>query len=123
MSTISLTSYNLARLLGPTLTMVTMTEALNSHIWPTNTAPVVYLNGTILFVAGLSIIHNHNIWTIQWPILITLVGWGALGVGGARMLWPERMLGAIRKTEQGQFLGLTGLLGAAGGFLCWKAYA
>ena len=122
MSTISPTSYNLARLLGPALTVVTMTEAMNSHIWSTNTAPVVYLNGTILFVAGLSLVQNHNIWTLKWPIFITLIGWGALGVGAARMLWPEKMLEGIRKTGQRQFLGLTGFLGAVGGFLWWKAY-
>src|SRR5919107_2854968 len=33
------------------------------RIWETNTAPLIYLNGLSLFVAGLSIVCMHNRWT------------------------------------------------------------
>ena len=56
-------SKQLAGLFGPTLMALTISEALNLHIWRVNIVPVTYLNGLILFVAGLSIVRAHNRWT------------------------------------------------------------
>ena len=52
-------------------------------------APVVYLNGPILFVAGLAIVRAHNFWNWRWPVLITLSGWAALIGGLWRMTEPN----------------------------------
>ncbi len=52
-------------------------------------APVVYLNGAILFVAGLAIIRAHNFWTWRWPLIITMTGWVALFGGLWRMAAPN----------------------------------
>lgn len=35
---------------------IATSEALNAHIWVANIAPAVYLNGTLLFIAGLAIV-------------------------------------------------------------------
>lgn len=51
-------------------------------------APVVYLNGTVLFVAGLAIVRSHAHWRRSWPVLITLTGWGAILLGLWRMAFP-----------------------------------
>ncbi|HRC87493.1 MAG TPA: hypothetical protein PK413_17990, partial [Thermoanaerobaculia bacterium] len=50
--------------------------------------PHVYLNGTLLFIAGLALVRAHNVWVRAWPVLITLVGWFALLVGLGRMAAP-----------------------------------
>lgn len=50
--------------------------------------PHVYLNGTLLFVAGLAIVCTHNRWVRSWPVLVTLVGWCILLLGLARMVAP-----------------------------------
>jgi hypothetical protein len=60
-------SRRIAGLIGPTLLALTISEAINVHIWSTNIAPVTYLNGLLLFVAGLSIVSVHNRWTSNWP--------------------------------------------------------
>ena len=60
-------SKQIAGLICPTLIAFTTSEAMNLHIWAPNIAPVTYLNGTLLFVAGLSIIRVHNYWTRSWP--------------------------------------------------------
>jgi hypothetical protein len=86
-------SKSLAQLIGPALIAVSLSEALNLKIWTINIAPVTYLNGFILFVAGISIIRVHNLWTRSWTVLITLVGWGALAGGLARMFAPEAQQG------------------------------
>jgi uncharacterized membrane protein YozB (DUF420 family) len=50
---------------------------------------VVYLNGTILFVAGLALIRAHNHWSWRWPTFITVTGWLLLAGGLTRMIAPE----------------------------------
>ncbi len=82
-------SKQLAGLIGPTLIALAVTEAINMDIFVNQIAPVVYLNGAILFIAGIAIVRAHNLWTWRWPIIITLTGWVALIVGLWRMAMPE----------------------------------
>lgn len=85
-------STHLARLLGPALLGITVTEWANLDVFRAAIgpafAPHVYLNGTLLFVAGLAIVRVHNVWSLRWPVLITIVGWiGVIG-GLGRMAAP-----------------------------------
>jgi predicted phage tail protein len=67
---------------------------MNLRIWTTSAepsitlVPVLYLNGTLLFVAGLSIVRVHNRWIGGWPVLLTLMGWLAMLGGLIRMIAP-----------------------------------
>jgi hypothetical protein len=85
-------SVRLAGLLGPTLIAITVTEWLNVDVFVAAAGPSfgphVYLNGTLLFVAGLAIVRAHNLWVRRWPLLITLIGWFALLAGLGRMAFP-----------------------------------
>jgi hypothetical protein len=82
-------SRRLAGLIGPTLVVLGVTEAMNMDIFAAQTAPVVYLNGTILFVAGLAVVRAHPRWVWGWPVLVTLSGWLALLLGLFRMIAPD----------------------------------
>jgi hypothetical protein len=66
-------SKQLAGLIGPTLIVLAASEAQNLHIWAADIAPLTYLNGTLLFIAGLAIVRTHNLGTCAWPVLIVLV--------------------------------------------------
>ncbi len=83
-------SRRIAGLLGPTCLAMATTEALNLHTLANPPAAVglVYLNGTLLFVAGLAVVRAHNRWQIGWPVLVTLLGWMRLLAGLLRMLAP-----------------------------------
>ena len=74
-------SRHIAGLAGPTLMAITSSEALNLDIWTRVSTTLVYLNGVLLFVAGLAIVRTHNVWIRRWPVLVTLLGWVALGGG------------------------------------------
>lgn len=117
-------SKRIAGLLGPTLIALSITEAMNLDIWTTVAgpafAPVVYLNGTLLFIAGLAIVRAHNRWTGGWPVLVTLVGWFTLILGLIRMIAPAS---AQRAGENPTALyALLIVLLAIGIFLTFKAY-
>jgi uncharacterized membrane protein YhaH (DUF805 family) len=85
-------SRRIAGLVGPALIAITVTEWMNLDIFTADMGPSfathVYLNGTLLFVAGLAIVRAHNHWTRGWPVLITLVGWIAMLGGLGRMVAP-----------------------------------
>ena len=84
-------SRRIAGLLGPTLIALAVTEAMNLRVMAENPAAVglVYLNGTLLFVAGLAIVQVHNRWTRGWPVLVTVMGWIAVLAGLGRMIAPQ----------------------------------
>lgn len=112
-------SKQIAGLIGPAIAVLAPTEALNLPIWRGVAPPVVYLAGTVLFVAGLAIVRAHNRWTPGWPIMVTLVGWiGVLG-GLYRMCAPTA---PQAPDSLATYLGL-GLMFLAGVFLTYKAYA
>ena len=111
-------SRRMAGLIGPILVALSASEAKNHRIWQTNSAPVVYLNGLLLFVAGLSIVRAHNLWTRSWPVVVTLVGWFAMLLGLFRMFAPE-----AQRAHQNAPATITAasLVGAVGLFLTSKA--
>jgi hypothetical protein len=111
-------SKNLAGLIGPTLIAIALSEGLNLHIWARNIAPVTYLDGTLLFVAGLAIVRAHNRWAAAWPVTVTITGWVAMLGGLYRMFAPE-----ARQASESPFTyaALIALF-ALGGFLTFQAY-
>lgn len=113
-------SKHLAELIGPTLIAISISEAMNLPIFANNPAPVVYLNGTLLFVAGLSIIRAHNRWTRGWPVLVTFVGWLFLLGGLIRMIAPEFAQRSVQDPTPVYALLL--VLLAIGILLTFKAY-
>jgi uncharacterized membrane protein YhaH (DUF805 family) len=117
-------STRIAGLLGPTLIALSITEWMNLGVFTAaigpSFGPHVYLNGTLLFVAGLAIVRAHNSWTRGWPVLITLVGWMAMLGGLSRMAEP------VAAQEAGRhpivlYATLVALL-VIGAVLTFKAY-
>jgi hypothetical protein len=113
-------SKQIAGLIGPTLIALGTSEAMNFRIWAGNIAPLIYLNGILLFVAGLSIVRVHNRWTRGWPVIVTLVGWVAILGGLFRMFAPEvQRIGQNAPTT----IITASLAGVIGVFLTFKAYS
>lgn len=113
-------SKNIAGLLGPSIIVITISETVNVHIWAGNTAAGVYLNGALLFIAGLAIIRAHNIWVRGWPVLVTLVGWFIMFLGLFRMFFPELQLEGAKHISAVSMEAMSLLV--AGIFLTYKAY-
>ena len=113
-----MTSRQLAGLIGPTLIVLGATEALNIHIFENQIAAVVYLNGTILFVAGLALVRAHHRWSWRWPTLITITGWVLLAGGLYRMIAPEAPQAPASAASYAAFAVIV----AIGLFLSFKGY-
>ena len=51
--------------------------------------PLILISGILAMIAGLSIVNSHNVWILDWALVITLFGW-ALTIGGAsRIVMPH----------------------------------
>lgn len=111
-------SRQLARLIGPTMIALGLTEALNLEMFARQIAPVVYLDGTLLFVGGLALIDAHSRWTWHWSVLITITGWVLLAGGLYRMIAPD----APPAPQSELSYLMLGVLGIVGLFLTYKGY-
>jgi hypothetical protein len=125
------TSIFLARLLGPLLLAVGAGILINPKPFHTMASEVVrsitlvYLFGLFDFAAGLAIVLTHNVWTANWRVLITLIGWLMLIRGAVRILAPEAIMGFAAKVIRNKQLFLisgvvTGVLGL---LFCYFGYA
>ncbi len=105
---------------GPVLVAVTLSELLNPGVWDKVSAPDTYQAGLLAFVAGLSIVRLHNRWTLEWPVVVTLVGWFALAAGLGRMFATQGALAGAANPRMTVALEVGLLL--VGLFLCFKAF-
>jgi len=115
------TSKRIAGLIGPVLVAVALSESMNLRLMLSSPAPtvVVYLAGTLLFLAGIAIVRDHNRWS-GWPVLVTLVGWLSILGGLIRMFAPVFSQREAQNTTS--VYALLVVVFAIGVFLTFKAY-
>jgi len=112
------TTRTIAQLAGPTIVAMTASELLHLPMWATNLPTLTYLNGMLLFLAGVAILRVHNRWVAAWPVLVTLTGWlSALG-GLFRMFFPEHGSAPITAPTYAMVV----ILGCCGCVLTFLAY-
>jgi len=91
-------SYFLAQLIGPVF-LVVGAGLLVSHRDYRLTAEqflasraLIYIAGLLAMVPGLAIVLTHNVWTPDWRLIITLIGWLGLLGGIFRLLLPRQVV-------------------------------
>ena len=117
-------STQMAGLIGPTMIALAITEWINLDMMLVAAGPglgnLVYLNGTLLFVAGLSIVRAHNRWSGGWPIAVTLTGWLVMFFGLARMIAPVAAQRPAQDTAAVH--ALLAFILIVGAFLTYKSF-
>jgi len=86
--------------------------------------PVVYLNGFIILAVGYFLVRLHNIWVIDWPVIITLFGWFAFVKGLFILALPRAYLKiskALKKKKE-YLIAEAVLVILAGAFLIYLSY-
>jgi hypothetical protein len=91
------TSLFLARLIGPVMLVIGVSVFANQRGFRDMSEeflasrPLLFLSGMLMTPAGLAIVLTHNIWTLDWRVLITLLGW-LMAVGGALRIFAPKYL-------------------------------
>jgi hypothetical protein len=97
------TSIFLARLIGPVMALVGISLLMNEAAFRKmaleflRSPALIFFSGMILMPAGLAVVLSHNVWVLNWPVIITLLGWTAVISGALRVFAPDRALKIGRK--------------------------
>jgi hypothetical protein len=89
------TSVFLAMLLGPIALAVGIALLVNSTVFQAlaeeflRSHALIFLSGLLTMTAGVAMVLVHNVWTADWRVIITIVGWLAAIGGALRILWPQ----------------------------------
>lgn len=51
--------------------------------------PLMLIMGLLAIIVGALMVVAHNIWVMDWPVLITILGWLALIKGTVILLFPQ----------------------------------
>jgi len=80
------------------------------------------ITGVFAVIIGMLLVNSHNIWVKDWPVLITLIGWGALIKGVLFLAFPSSLMSfkPMFKNEQGWGILLIAL-GALFGYFGFMA--
>ncbi|HXD40259.1 MAG TPA: hypothetical protein VN649_06835 [Ramlibacter sp.] len=118
------TSKRIAGLVGPTLAAMLISEfpLVQPHLYDAQIPPVVYLSGTLMFIAGLAIVRAHNHWARNWTVLVTLSGWFFLLLGLFRMFAAGLYQRESASTSTTLFMVLEAILLALALTMTYKAY-
>jgi uncharacterized membrane protein len=75
------TSIFIAKLLGPIFVLVGIALPLKRQMFRTivqefiQSATLLYLAGFFGLLGGLALVLTHNVWVLDWRLIITLIGW------------------------------------------------
>jgi hypothetical protein len=93
------TSLFLAKLLGPVLFLIGISILFKYEEFrvvlreSVESQALSFLFGSLLLLGGLALVLNHNVWVLDWRLLITLVGWVNVVRGAsAILLRPKRII-------------------------------
>ena len=73
------TSVFLARLIGPVMALVGISLLTNETAFRkmamefVRSPALIFFSGMILMPAGLAVVLSHNVWVLNWPLIITLL--------------------------------------------------
>lgn len=114
----------LARIIGPLALAIGIggllnREALRGIATSLSREPaLIFVLGALDFTVGLAILQVHNLWTPDWRVLVTLIGWASLLRGLARILAPAWLAArAAPKLLDRGFAGIALALTAAYGLV------
>lgn len=124
------TSLLLARLLSIMLIVIYGGYLLNhkfySQFWQNlaDSPVLIFLSGFIALLCGLLIVQFHNIWTFDWKVIMTLLGWILIFSGVARIAFPKIVLKLAQKVmNYPSFVNCTvGIMFLIGLYLAYKGF-
>jgi len=82
--------------------------------------------GVVLFTAPLTvlILVGHNVWVLDWPLIVTLYGWGSAVKCAHYLLFPQFALRIanrrLRTPKNFRRVGV--VMSALGAVLAWDAF-
>jgi hypothetical protein len=124
------TSIFIAKIIGPITLVVGLALAFNATVFRAlaeeflRSHALIFLAGLLTLASGLAIVLVHNIWSADWRIIITILGWLFVISGAARTAAPQSVA-ALGRALIGKPLTMkigAGIDLALGALLCYFGY-
>ena len=66
---------------------------------------ILYLSGLTFIVLGSLLVSSHQVWTRDWRVIVTIIGWLLLVKGVLRIFFPELVIKLLaRKKNNRNFM-------------------
>jgi len=98
-----------------------ITKQLGKTIEMTDDKAFVISTGYITFLMGLVTVILHNVWELNWKIVITLLGWSTLIKGISKIGFPELIHKQAQRFKKNQWVSAVILI-LLGAFLFWMSF-
>jgi hypothetical protein len=104
----------LAVLMGSALVIVGITLFNKSYFSAVMTdladsKGLLWVTGLITLIMGMVIVALYNVWTADWRVLVTLLGWLTLIKGAVIMLFPSSVMLLYRRFLSNHLLTYSGV--------------
>jgi len=92
------TSFFIAKLLGPIFLLVGIALLTNPQTFRTllqefiESGVLMYLAGFLGLLGGLALVLTHNVWVLDWRLIITLIGWTSIVRAIVTIFLPQRIV-------------------------------
>lgn len=86
--------------------------------------PMIYFGGLSVLAVGYLLVMFHNVWVRDWPVIITVIGWGAFLKGVFLLMLPKMSMRVcdILK-DMGKLLIVWAIVALIlGGLCCWLGF-
>lgn len=74
----------------------------NAHIEISQSPALMLVFGIIMLIVGAILVYSHNVWQLNWQIVITIISWLVLLQGSGRIIFPKafaKMLYSISESK------------------------
>lgn len=84
----------------------------------------LYITGIVEVFLGLALVLSHNVWAMDFRVILTLIGWILLARGVGRTFMPNRIPAALEKFRSFQSYFTPLLIGIfiLGTYLAYKGF-
>jgi hypothetical protein len=125
-----LTSIFIAKLMGPILFVVGLSILINEKSTRAMAKDVlgshalIYIFGIVDLLLGLVLVAVHNVWVMDWRVIITLIGWISIVRGLVRILFTPYVIKNAPKLlkKQGLLMGVAIVMLILGAVLAYYGY-
>lgn len=79
----------------------------------TNSKGLLWLTGFVTFVMGMVMVALYNVWSADWRVLVTVLGWLTVIKGAVILLVPSSMILLYRRFWSNHLLNYSGIYALA----------
>jgi hypothetical protein len=120
----------IAKLVGPLFVAIGIGILLNAPFYAgmiveaVHSPTLVYLSGVASLLAGLAILNAYRVWTANWRVIVTILGWLCVIGGIIRIVLPQVTAWLATATYSGPtVLAVVGaIVLVLGGYLSFEGY-